>query len=102
MSWQINVPAEQAYPTCGSCLGETDGDPDGVWCEDCSLHWTWDSLDTAEPLNDEDAACGTPCDNLYHRGQHWTCGACVLPAGHPNNMHHTDCTPRPREDQTND
>ena len=90
--------ADLAYPTCGSCGGETYHDGDSLRCDDCKLTFDPASLE-AEYADEEDAACGTACDNFWHgdgkisTGWGYDCGACILPAGHISG-HYTDCRAR--------
>lgn len=84
-------------PLCGACRSETRHDLEQFVCDDCLLSYgDGEEGKSAEFLNEDDAACGKPCDNFWHgdhkimAGEGYRCGACRLPAGHTS-MCWTDC-----------
>jgi hypothetical protein len=71
------------YPACGCCGADTRNDGDGFYCEECGLSFGDGREDVpGEFLDEEEQACGKPCDNSWHPTLGLTCGPCKLPASH--------------------
>lgn len=91
--------ATRQNPACGACRDETRDEGDRFVCEDCML--AFDPLLLEASFLEPDAeACGSPCDNTWHRdnaitvGIGYDCNPCQLPAGHAP-LHWTGCQSKP-------